>query len=87
MSNFSAPHVKLSDAGSTIHFSHANGYPPLCYKGLLSPFMRDYRLIASLHRPLWPQFAEPSSMNPPKMESSPPARLAQLEGVHFTDGE
>jgi pimeloyl-ACP methyl ester carboxylesterase len=63
MSNFSAPHVKLSDAGSTIHFSHANGYPPLCYKGLLSPFMRDYRLIASLHRPLWPQFAEPSSMN------------------------
>ena len=62
MSDFSIPHIKFSDGGSPVHFSHANGYPPLCYKALLSPFESDHEVIASLHRPLWPQEVEPESM-------------------------
>ena len=54
--------ISISDGGSAIHFSHANGYPPLCYKALLSPFEIDHTVIASLHRPLWDHSGEPDSL-------------------------
>ena len=62
MTNFSAPHVKLSNSGHIFHFSHANGYPPLAYKALLSQFELNYQVVASLHRPLWPVVEKPESM-------------------------
>ncbi len=62
MSDLLLPHIKFSNGGSAIHFSHANGYPPLCYKALLSPFEIDYTVIASVHRPLWNQSGEPESL-------------------------
>ena len=62
MSDLQIPHIKFSDGGSAIHFSHANGYPPLCYKALLSPFETDHEVIASLHRPLWNEDIKPNSM-------------------------
>ena len=63
MANFSVPLVKLSCCGPTLHFSHANGYPPLVYRAMLAPFERDYKVLASLHRPLWPQSKEPNSLH------------------------
>jgi pimeloyl-ACP methyl ester carboxylesterase len=39
-------------------FSHANGYPPLCYQSLLEPLRSSNRLFAGLHRPLWPSMQE-----------------------------
>ena len=63
MSDLPIPHIKFSDGGSAIHFSHANGYPPLCYKALLSPFEIDHTVIASLHRPLWVQSGDRSSLS------------------------
>jgi len=62
MSDLPIPHIKFSDGGSVIHFSHANGYPPLCYKALLSPFEIDHTVIASVHRPLWDHSGEPDSL-------------------------
>ena len=62
MSDLLLPHIKFSNGGSAIHFSHANGYPPLCYKALLSPFETDHEVIASLHRPLWNEEIKPNSM-------------------------
>lgn len=34
-------------------FSHANGYPPLCYRSMLEALGASNRLVAGLHRPLW----------------------------------
>lgn len=53
-------HALTSDSGSgenrpLFHFAHANGYPPLCYRQLLEPFLSRYRVIAIEHRPLWPE--------------------------------
>ncbi len=36
-----------------IHFSHANGFPPLSYRCLLEQFEKEYQVIASELRPLW----------------------------------
>jgi len=62
MSNSPIPHIKFSNGSSVIHFAHANGYPPLCYKALLSPFEINHKVIASLHRPLWGQNGKPNSL-------------------------
>ena len=62
MSDLPIPHIKFSNGGSAIHFSHANGYPPLCYRALLSPFEIDHTVIASEHRPLWDHSGEPDSL-------------------------
>ena len=56
------PHVKLSNKGPTLHFSHANGYPPMSYRELLTPFSEDNKVVASLHRPLWEQSQDPNSL-------------------------
>ena len=61
MSDLPIPHIKFSDGGSAIHFSHANGYPPLCYKALLSP-LRSITQLLQLHRPLWDHSGEPDSL-------------------------
>ena len=63
MTRPSVPHLELSNSGPIIHFSHANGYPPLAYRAMLSPFESSHKVIASLHRPLWPQFEEPNSLH------------------------
>jgi pimeloyl-ACP methyl ester carboxylesterase len=48
--------MKHFDFGGTegpLHFLHANGYPPECYKPLLEFWKSDYRVFGMLLRPLW----------------------------------
>lgn len=40
--------------GPTLHFAHANGYPPACYRRLIEPLTNQYHVLAAHHRPLWP---------------------------------
>jgi pimeloyl-ACP methyl ester carboxylesterase len=47
------PYIDLGGSGKTIHFSHANGYPPECYKPLLSLLSKSYKVLAMMQRPLW----------------------------------
>ncbi|MDP6537737.1 MAG: alpha/beta hydrolase [Gammaproteobacteria bacterium] len=54
--------LNLGGSGSVLHFSHANGYPPMAYRAMLKPFLQQYEVIASLHRPVWNPPPEPSSM-------------------------
>lgn len=54
-----SPHISLGGQGPVLHFSHANGYPPLAYKAILDPLLDSHRVIASLHRPLWEPTPEP----------------------------
>lgn len=56
------PFVRLGGEGSLLHFSHANGYPPLAYNAFLQAFTDSHEVIASVHRPLWQPSPNPSSL-------------------------
>lgn len=48
--------MKSFDLGSTgqpLHFLHANGYPPACYKSFLELLQTEYHVFGMLLRPLW----------------------------------
>ncbi|MBN2115064.1 MAG: alpha/beta hydrolase [Anaerolineales bacterium] len=48
------PSFDLGGIGQPLHFLHANGYPPACYKPLLGLLQTQYRVFGMLLRPLWP---------------------------------
>jgi pimeloyl-ACP methyl ester carboxylesterase len=50
----SIPHLTLGGSGFPLTFLHANGYPPVCYKSLLTRLSEQYQVTAMLQRPLWP---------------------------------
>lgn len=39
--------------GQALHFLHANGYPPECYKRLFELLVSEYRVFGMVLRPLW----------------------------------
>lgn len=43
----------LGGNGLPLHFLHANGYPPECYKPLLELLKTEYRVFGMYLRPLW----------------------------------
>lgn len=43
----------LGGNGPPLHFLHANGYPPECYKPLLELLKKEYRVFGMVLRPLW----------------------------------
>ena len=43
----------LDSNGQPLHFLHANGYPPDCYKPLLELLKTEYYVFGMLLRPLW----------------------------------
>lgn len=43
----------LGGRGAPLHFLHANGYPPDCYKPLLELLKTESRVFGMLLRPLW----------------------------------
>ena len=48
------PQFDFGGNGPSMHFLHANGYPPDCYQPLLELLSRQYRLFGMTLRPLWP---------------------------------
>jgi len=53
------PHFSWGGTGPPMHFLHANGYPPGCYKRLLDTLAGDFRVFGMLLRPLWPKAVPP----------------------------
>jgi len=49
------PYSDFGGDGPLLHFGHANGYPPGCYRQLLERFTARYHVIAMHGRPLWSQ--------------------------------
>src|ERR1051325_8550267 len=49
----SIPYFDLGGNGQPLHFLHANGYPPNCYKPLLELLKTEYHVFGMLLRPLW----------------------------------
>ena len=48
------PSVDYDGNGPELVFLHANGYPPECYRPLLSRLAETYHVTAMVERPLWP---------------------------------
>jgi pimeloyl-ACP methyl ester carboxylesterase len=49
------PYDEFGDHGPTLHFAHANAYPPGAYRQLLGHLAKDFRVLAIKYRPLWPE--------------------------------
>jgi pimeloyl-ACP methyl ester carboxylesterase len=47
------PHFDLGGDGHPLHYLHANGYPPACYKQLFELLKNEYHLFGMMLRPLW----------------------------------
>jgi len=47
------PHFDFGGSGYPLHFLHANGYPPDCYKPLLELMQTEYHVFGMLLRALW----------------------------------
>ena len=56
------PFVDFGGTRSPLHFLHANGYPPNCYRPLLERFAKKHQTCGMLLRPLWPN-TKPSEIN------------------------
>ncbi|MDQ3005349.1 MAG: alpha/beta hydrolase [Chloroflexota bacterium] len=52
----------LGGSGKSLHFLHANGYPPGCYQPLLELLQTNYRVFGMLLRPLW-ENSKPADVN------------------------
>lgn len=50
----SIPYRVHGEAGLSLHFLHANGYPPDCYRPLINRLSERYQVVSILQRPLWP---------------------------------
>jgi pimeloyl-ACP methyl ester carboxylesterase len=48
------PSLDFGGSGEELVFLHANGYPPECYRPLLSRLAEGYHVTAMVQRPLWP---------------------------------
>lgn len=57
------PGFEYGGTGPPLHFLHANGYPPACYKPFLKRLRTEYQVFGMLLRPLWPD------SNPGEIES------------------
>lgn len=56
------PFINFGGAGQPLVFLHANGYPPGCYRQLLTKLAEKYRVSAMVQRPLW-EGSQPSEIN------------------------
>lgn len=48
------PQFDYGGEGAPLHFLHANGYPPECYRPLLELLQTQYHVFGMTLRPLWP---------------------------------
>lgn len=48
------PLVDFDGGGPSLHFAHANGYPPHAYAPLIETLTPHHHVTAMLMRPLWP---------------------------------
>jgi pimeloyl-ACP methyl ester carboxylesterase len=47
------PHFDFGGNGYPLHFLHANGYPPACYRELFELLRTDFHVFGMMLRPLW----------------------------------
>ena len=55
-------HFDYGGEGQPLHFLHANGYPPGCYKPLFEFLKTEYHVFGMLLRPLWDEAMKPQDI-------------------------
>lgn len=55
------PSIDFGGIGEELLFLHANGYPPECYRPLLSRLAENYHVTTMVQRPLW-QESDPADI-------------------------
>jgi len=50
----SIPYITHGESGLPLLFLHANGYPPECYRPLITRLSEHYHIFSMRQRPLWP---------------------------------
>lgn len=55
------PFFDFQSSEPALHFLHANGYPPICYKSFLELLQSQYHVFGMMLRPLWPN-SDPSEI-------------------------
>ncbi|MDB4655835.1 alpha/beta hydrolase [Flavobacteriales bacterium] len=48
------PFIDFGGNGETIHFAHANGFPPETYQTLIDELKSNHQVVAMNLKPLWP---------------------------------
>jgi pimeloyl-ACP methyl ester carboxylesterase len=56
------PFIYFGGSGQPLIFLHANGYPPECYRPLLTRLAEQYHVSAMYQRPLW-EGSKPDEIN------------------------
>lgn len=56
------PFVDFGGAGETLHFAHANGFPPESYLQLIANLTDQFHVVGMKFRPLWPN-SDPKSFS------------------------
>jgi pimeloyl-ACP methyl ester carboxylesterase len=74
------PFYDLGGTGQSLHFLHANGYPPACYKSFLELLQPHYHVFGMLLRPLWKD-AKPEEIRNWKTFSEDLLRFLSLQTV------
>jgi pimeloyl-ACP methyl ester carboxylesterase len=75
------PNFDLGGSGQPLHFLHANGYPPACYKSFLELLQTQYHVFGMLLRPLW------KDSNPKDIEDWKPFSGDLLDFLASTTGQ
>lgn len=73
------PHFDLGGRGQSLHFLHANGYPPGCYKPFLELLQTQYHVFGMFLRPLW------TNSNPNDIQDWSPFSEDLLQFLAHTD--
>jgi len=74
------PYFELGDNGQPLHFLHANGYPPGCYKSFLELLQTQYHVFGMHLRPLWKD-AKPGELNSWHLFSDDLLQFLNLRGT------
>jgi pimeloyl-ACP methyl ester carboxylesterase len=56
------PSMEFGGTGRALYFLHANGFPPGCYRALLTQLASTFSVVAMVQRPLW-EGSDPRSIS------------------------
>lgn len=75
------PCEDFGGVGPTLHFSHANGYPPGAYRPLFDLLETSFHVLAMRQRPLWPG-SDPCSISDWRPLAADLKRFLDEQGLH-----
>lgn len=75
------PSINYGGSGNPLLFLHANGYPPDCYRPLLSKLAKTHQVTGMVQRPLWPE-SDPEDIEDWRLLTDD--LLRYLDTVHST---